>query len=258
MRVSNVNAKVEWTPERDDILLRMYSAGESLIDIAKELGITPASVAWRCRMRKLNRERNPNAMGALPMPEDFMQYAGRVSRNSLHKMYGVGWGAIDRWLKQAGMTMDIPRPVPADWAQVAPHFKRTELSQRYKASLADIRRWIEETGVDAMQYNYVKKSMNPSRDELVKIKHIEPRVFDAEVKVTAPFAAKYLQKIYPNVHSAAIRLYETSKETWGSVRGLPDKGKNHYHVSGKGALWLDEVIALAVKHGFDPVKGIEK
>ena len=254
MRVSHVNVITDWTPEQDDKLRELYFGGEAILEIAHLLNTSVSAVQWRCRKLNMRRDNRVLTQGALARPEDFADYAETSTVGALRTRYGVGEKTVQRWLRELGLGFGKrkPKDVPEDWAKMAPHYRKMELVRLYNVTINDVRHWIKVTGIDAMPYNHVKKPYSPSREQLIEIEKIEPKVFDRDTQTIAPFAGKYLQRYYPSVHRADIRLYEATKETWGSVRGLPDKGRNHFYVSGKGTLWLDEVIELAVKHGFNP------
>jgi hypothetical protein len=63
-------------------------------------------------------------------------------------------------------------------------------------------------------------------------------------------AANFLRRTHPSVHRADIRMYEQSAHTWGDVKNVPYRGVNQYFVSGKGIMWIDDLIAYAQTKGF--------
>lgn len=69
-------------------------------------------------------------------------------------------------------------------------------------------------------------------------------------------AAHYLRKFYPNVFTCALVLTEYGGEdrktvvTWGDKNGVMDGGRGHYYVHGPGVLTHDEVVSLALTHGW--------
>jgi hypothetical protein len=76
------------------------------------------------------------------------------------------------------------------------------------------------------------------------------REFNGRTKLMAAEAAHFLRRTHPSVHRADIKMYEQSSHTWGDVNNVPHRGINQYFVSGKGMMWLDDLIAYAQAKGF--------
>ena len=174
-----------------------------------------------------------------PVPAGFAEHAPTASDMTLRTMFSAGPTTIARWRKETG----IPRPpelargsqCPPNFAEIATGMTVRQAAERLGRPVETVRKWFVVAGVTPRV-----ASFRPTGT----IKRTEG---DASV---AGQAAQYLRQTFASVHRADIRLKDGSTATWGSERGLPDKGRGQYFVSGKGAMPAADMIELARAHGF--------
>jgi transposase len=152
--------------------------------------------------------------------------------------YDVSNSTIRRWLSETGLSpaprpkQESPkrRPIPDDWAQVTPTLAARALADHYSVSLSLINRWAKESGVRPKR---APKGRLPG-----SIIASVPQV-DASL---AARAAQHLRRRHIVYHCAVLPAHER--------RGLPNKGRDHWYVNGRGALPAADMIALAEQTGF--------
>lgn len=89
------------------------------------------------------------------LPADFTKWAKVEYPKQLQERYGCGHMAIQRFAREAGVTLlnghkivqPKFRPCPPDFAQVAPTMLRLQLRRHYNCGDPAIDRWCAETGV---------------------------------------------------------------------------------------------------------------
>lgn len=189
-------------------------------------------------------ERQKAAMAKMrrPMPADFPIRAAAMLNNDLERHYSAGYQTIIRWRQECGVAAPVIKTQrapkfsrPDDFALVARSMTLTEAERHYDRPATTIRRWFAEVGIEPRRHVW-KPTKPVIRAELDQNVH--------------SLAAHHLRRFYPSVHRADIRLREHDRDTWGDERGLPDRGKGLYFVSGLGVIPAYEMIAIARDHGF--------
>lgn len=250
-RVTSTVVARRWGPELDQKLRELYEHGTHVADIAGQLNCTKAAVESRVNRLDLRRPMKPAAMRR-PPPADLAEVAARMTRSEMTRHYFVSRDTVIRWINETGVEcLDLrKRGIPSDFATVAPMLTKAELSDRFDKDPSTIERWLRVCGVRAHKVLSLRNLKLKELEE-EKTRPPEVRQFREKVKAIAPVAADFLRKHYSAVFRCDIKLWEARSGTWGSQRGLPDYGKNQYFVAGKGPMWIDELIELAVKHGFN-------
>jgi hypothetical protein len=175
---------------------------------------------------------------ARAVPDDFADRAAALHASGLMRHYAVSNSIIRRWLAESGLTpAKAPRqvspkrvPIAEDFAEVAPTLTKRQLSDHYGVSETVIIRWAKESGVRPKR---APKGRLPG-----SIIASVPQV-DASL---AARAAQHLRRRHIVYHCAVLPAHER--------RGLPNKGRDHWYVNGRGALPAADMIALAEQKGF--------
>jgi len=184
-----------------------------------------------------------------PMPADFAAWAKGKTAAQIRAHYRCSGATVLKWRKMAGLpatpAFRMRGSAPDGFAEVAARMYLTEAMEHFKIAYRTARRWYAECGIEPQK---APPTPRPTQSRIalpynaVKRAELDPS--------TASHAAQHLRRIFPSVHRADIRLNETGGETWGSVRDLPNKGRDQYYVSGKGVVSSVELIDLAYRHGF--------
>lgn len=135
----------------------------------------------------------------------------------------------------------LPRqgaPVPETFVDDARTTPSSELAKHYERSARTIRRWRSTLGLQAVAPRRILRQVK-------RTLWAKPPTFTQEQR-----AANVLRRHYANVFRCDLRISERGRETFGSARGLPDNGANHWFVAKLGILTRDEMMQRAREMGF--------
>lgn len=201
-----------------------------------------------------------------PMPEDFPTVCRQMSVRAMIPHYRTSQRTLSLWFKEIGVNpreLGLPRSGdyvkrerPSDYEANAAVMTRHELEKHYHAGYTTVSRWIEESGVRPMAYCRPKKEPVPKPPK-------EPRVKAQEIArqpaPRRPKRSKYKPApISPRDDSRrALAAEHLRKERWQVMRcndaGRFDLKGEFYRVGSKESLMTtDEMIAFAIKKGFQP------
>lgn len=156
------------------------------------------------------------------------------SDQAIADMIGRNRSQVSRHRRRMNIARPICTPVddvPEAFAERAQGMSTVQVAKHFKVSIKRARKWFKATGVE-----YVRaRSTKPYRRA--------PPVKAAASEIDQAISA--LRRRYPNVFRCDIRLHERKRDTFGSVRGLPDKGRNHWFVESIGIVDEAKVIELA-------------
>lgn len=253
MREKVKYVRFNWTAETELRLGELYHQMLPPSKIAEILGVTAAAVDSRARKLGLSR---PKKHPAYIIPDDFEERAKTMNVTQLAHFYKRGRETIARWFRERQIAQieslsKRGKAVPKSFGMMAPNMTRADLCRFYNTSPRTIRGWLEETGTTPLtpEEKRMREPVKPSVYTPTKIE--EPRrEFKSKEKLIAAEAAHYLRRIHANVHRADIQMHENSSQTWGDVNKIQHRGINQYYVSGKGVMWLDELIAYAECKGY--------
>lgn len=248
------NSFTAWRPEEDAKLTGLYENKLTHAQIAQELGRSIDAIDGR--RRKLGLKRGVIIRKAAT-PDDFEEMAQTMNMTQLAKHYGRVRSVIARWIEDLELTDIIVSPcgrkkaIPPTFTKMAPTMTRAELMRLYNTDRLTITGWLRETGLVALS----RDEWRAQNDKTAALKigedgTVAKRVFTGRIKMIAAEAATFLRRTHPSVHRADIRMFEQSSHTWGDVNNIPHRGINQYYVSGKGVMWLDDLIAYAEAKGF--------
>jgi len=214
---------------------------------AAELGAWALKRHYRTGIRIINRWYEETGAVRLieppmPVPADFADMVARTHQLGLVRHYRVSNSTIRRWLSETGLTpaqrprVENPRrmPMPEEFAELAPTLTRAQLADRLGVSDTVILRWCQEAGVRPMRSPFFRR-----KGGAVAWGEVIPPV-DADL---AAQAAQFLRRRFI-VYSCAILPAQER-------RGLPNKGRDHYYVNGRGVMTAAQMIELAEERGFD-------
>lgn len=246
--------RFDWTAEKEMRLAELFHKMLPPSKIAEELGVTAASVDSRVRKLGLTR---PRKHPAYIVPDGFEERAKEMNITQLARYYERGRDTICKWLRERNIAQheDLGKrgkAIPKNFDKIAPNMTRSDMAKLYNCDLRTIRGWLEDTGITPLTPEE-KRMREPVKAEniLKKIAHEQPRrEFKSHERLIAAEAAHYLRRTHVNVHRADIQMFENSSHTWGDVHEIPHRGINQYFVSGKGVMWLDDLINYAEVKGF--------
>jgi hypothetical protein len=248
------NSFTAWRPEEDATLIGLYENNLTHAQIAQALGRSIDAIDGR--RRKLGLKRGVIIRKA-PTPDDFEEMALTMNMAQLAKHYGRVRSVIARWVEELELTEIVtsprgrPKAIPHNFVKMAPTMTRAELMRLYNTDRTTVIGWLKETGVSCM--SIVERRAQNAKSVPTKIEDdgsVARREFNGRTKLMAAEAAHFLRRTHPSVHRADIKMYEQSSHTWGDVNNVPHRGINQYFVSGKGMMWLDDLIAYAQAKGF--------
>ncbi len=136
------------------------------------------------------------------------------------------------------VTLRQPATVPEQFLSDARATPTTLLANAYERSPRTIRRWRRSVGLLPI----------PARRMIRQVKRTlwaKPPTFSQEQR-----AANILRRHFPNVFRCDLRISERGKDTYGSIRGLPDNGSRHWFIGKVGIVEHDMMIAKARELGF--------
>lgn len=243
-----------WRPEEDAILTELYHKNLTYPQIAEVIGRSADAVDTRRRKIGLKREFVSHKS---PPPDDLREMARTMNVTQLVKHYGRIRSVVVRWMDELKLTEVIvsssgrKKSIPDNFRTMAPTMTCAALMRLYGSDRRTVKGWLKETGIASIP----KAEWYAKTDTFVpaEVKGDEPvarREFSSHTKLIAAEAANFLRRTHPSVHRADIKMYEQSAHTWGDVKNVPFRGINQYFVSGKGIMWLDDLIAYAEAKGF--------
>lgn len=242
----------EWTPEEDAKLRELYAANLMPAQIARALGRTANAVDSRRRKLGLKRD---FVVEKAPPPDDLAERLKTMNVTQLIEHYGRARTVIFRWMRELQLKKVVTgvrkKAIPANFHKMATTMTRAELMRLYNTNHVTIKGWLEELGVTPL--SMLDRRAQMAKPVPIKIEEectVPRREFKGHTKLIAADAAQFLRRIHACVHRADIQMYEQSSHTWGDVNDVPHRGVNQYFVSGKGVLWLDDLIAYAETKGF--------
>lgn len=245
--------RFDWTSEKEIRLAELFHQMLPPSKIAEELGVTAASVDSRVRKLGLTR---PKKHPAYIVPDDFEERAKTMNITQLARFYERGRDTVTKWFK----IKDIPcdenlakrgKAIPKSFEKIATSLTRSDLAKFYNSDLRTIRGWLEETGITPLTPEEKRMREPVTAKDILDPTPQEPRrEFKSKEKLIAAEAAQYLRRTHANIHRADILMFENSSQTWGDVNQIKHRGINQYYVSGKGVMWLDDLIAYAESKGY--------
>ena len=246
------NSFTAWRPDEDAKLTGLYENNLTHAQIAQALGRSVDAVDSRRRKLGLKRDFVPRKA---PPPEDFEEMAQTLNVTQLVKHYGRVKSVVTRWMYELQLTeIDTgkrKKVIPPTFCKMAPTMTRAELMRLYNANRMSVLGWLKETGITPLsKTEWREQSDNPAPLKIEEESTVPKREFNGQTKLIAAEAAHFLRRTHQSVHRADIRMYEQSSHTWGDVKNLPHRGVNQYYVSGKGVMWLDDLLAYAAIKGF--------
>jgi len=248
------NSFTPWRAEEDAILTELYHKNLTYAQIAEVLDRSADAIDTRRRKIGLKREFVSHKS---PPPDDLRELARTMNVSQLVKHYGRIRSVVVRWMNELQLTEVVvsssgrKRSVPDNFCTMAPTMTCAQLMRLYGSDRRTIKGWLKETGTTAVSKTerYAEITTRISV-EIKKEELVARREFSGHTKLLAAEAAQFLRRTHPSVHRADIRMYEQSSHTWGDVKNVPYRGVNQYFVSGKGIMWIDDLIAYAQTKGF--------
>lgn len=248
------NSFTSWRPEEDAKLTGLYENNLTHAQIAQALGRTVDAVDSRRRKLGLKRDFIPQKA---PPPDDLEEMAQTMNVTQLVKHYGRVRSVVTRWINELQLTEIVVdargsvKAIPPTFRKMAPTMTRAELMRLYNTDRATVIGWLKEAGLTSL--SKLEWQTRNAKSVPLKIEEggaVSKREFNGQTKLIAAEAAHFLRRTHQSVHRADIRMYEQSSHTWGDVKNVPHRGINQYFVSGKGVMWLDDLIAYAKIKGF--------
>lgn len=244
-----------WRSEEDVILTELYLKNLTYPQIGEVLGRSADAVDTRRRKIGLKRE---FVSHKAPPPDDLKEMARTMNVTQLVKHYGRIRSVIVRWMDELKLTEVLVSPrgrksaVPDNFRTMAPTMTCAALMRLYGSDRRTVKGWLKETGVTSLpKAEWYAQTVRFVPEEVGEVDPVARREFSSHTKLIAAEAANFLRRIHPSVHRADIRMYEQSPHTWGEVKNVPFRGINQYFVSGKGIMWIDDLIAYAEAKGFE-------
>ena len=243
-----------WRPEEDAILTELYHKNLTYPQIGEVLGRSADAVDTRRRKIGLKREFVSHKS---PPPDDLREMARTMNVTQLVKHYGRIRSVVLRWMDELKLTEVIvsssgrKKSVPDNFRTMAPTMTCAALMRLYGSDRRTVKGWLRETGIASIpKAEWYAKTDTFVPDEVKGDEPVARREFSGHTKLIAAEAANFLRRTHPSVHRADIKMYEQSAHTWGDVKNVPFRGINQYFVSGKGIMWIDDLIAYAEAKGF--------
>ena len=243
-----------WRPEEDAILTELYHKNLTYPQIAEVIGRSADAVDTRRRKIGLKREFVSHKS---PPPDDLREMARTMNVTQLVKHYGRIRSVVVRWMDELKLTEVIvsssgrKKTIPDNFRTMAPTMTCAALMRLYGSDRRTVKGWLRETGIASIpKSEWYAKTDTFVPDEVKGDEPVARREFSGHTKLIAAEAANFLRRTHPSVHRADIKMYEQSAHTWGDVKNVPFRGINQYFVSGKGVMWIDDLIAYAEAKGF--------
>lgn len=246
------NSFTAWRADEDAKLTGLYENNLTHAQIAQALGRSVDAIDSRRRKLGLKRDFVPRKA---PPPEDFEEMAQTLNVTQLVKHYGRVKSVVTRWMYELQLTeIDTgkrKKVIPPTFCKMAPTMTCAELMRLYNTDRITVRGWLRETDITPLsKLEWQARNAKSGPIHIEQSGPVPRREFSGQTKMIAAEAAHFLRRTHPSVHRADIRMYEQSSHTWGDVKNIPYRGVNQYYVSGKGVMWIDDLIAYAGTKGF--------
>jgi hypothetical protein len=173
------------------------------------------------------------------MPDDFPVHAARETVDLLMRRYECGTAAIARWRREAlasGALTKEPRqikPLPGGFALIAPGLTEREMRERYGISKPTVRKWCAAAGVVPLRAR--RTAPPPSLGAMGRPK-AAPMSQNRDTS-RAGMAADYLRRFGPVIRCKADGHFDPAGSHWRR---------------GSTILTAEEIVARAIRNGFDP------
>lgn len=226
-----------WSDDQESRARDMFRVGDDDATIAAAVGRSARAVkAWRNK-RHLHRPRSFKT----PVPDDFVAFYTAHTIEECEAHWNRSSWTIQRWAKDMDM-LKVPvkktgAPLPEHFEQVACSLSIREAMAHFGAGEFIVRRWYKVTGVTPYKRLTRVSSRTANWGAPASPMRIEG---DGTL---AGQAAQVLRRFHANVYRATILDAAQRKH-------LPDAGRDHYFVAGKGFLLVQEMVALAEAKGF--------
>lgn len=170
----------------------------------------------------------------------------------LTKMFGISRSSADKLRRALGLTprFEIQHAPPEFEAFVRqPGTTMKDIQTRFGITRGRARWWLKNAG---LKIHKPAPVVRESSFKLTRAKPCLPKFLAARVPQTpddeVSQAAHYLRQFHSNVFRCDIMVHEG--KTWGYERGIPDRGRGRYFVSGAGVVTNAEVVEMAEQKGF--------
>jgi hypothetical protein len=254
MREFMSNSFMPWRAEEDATLTELYHKNLTYAQIGEVLGRSADAIDTRRRKIGLKRE---FVSHKTPPPDDLREMARIMNVTQLVKHYGRIRSVVVRWMNELNLTEIVVsargrhKSIPDNFSKMAPTMTCAQLMRLYGSDRRTIKGWLKEMGLTAVsKTERYAEITTPVPADTEEEQTAARREFRGHTKLIAAEAANFLRRTHPSVHRADIRMYEQSAHTWGDVKNVPYRGVNQYFVSGKGIMWIDDLIAYAQTKGF--------
>lgn len=203
----------------------------SRVRLARHYQTRPANIVRWCRAAGIPPHSCAGPM-LRPIPADFARYAEVETYEQLVRRYGCSSNTITRWRRATGLIYDrrLLNSAPDGFELFAPNHTVNEMRIRYGKGPATIQRWCRETGV------------TPRKASAAHIgaatRNFSPQNHAHRDTTRAGLAADFLRHLGP--------VFRCTPEG----RAKPDG--THWNRGGRTVLTDDEIIARAVRNGWNP------
>lgn len=235
------------TTQRDAKVAELWRQGLRLSEIAERCNLN-IHTARNIRER-LKLPPRAEARVKLPPPPGFERVARAAdSLRDVMAHYKSPRHTVRGWFKTVGVPLPNPAApplvVPKDWAERTPTMTIYDGIKYYGMSHNRLKSLVRKTGI-----RFKPAPSTPKHGVIHKMGRAHSGTYIQPLSTMADVAANVLRHYHANVHRADIRLSDVSKDTWGSIRGLPDKGAGQYFVAGIGVVTEERLIELARRKG---------
>lgn len=268
---------------RRERMVAMYLRGTDCAEIAREFHVQHPAVRKLLMRAGVYQGREPR-----PLPVDFREQAETgMTVRQLRRHYGAGVGVVQRWIREIGgrprtVRKDAGRPVPEGFAHYAATETVAQLTKRYAAGTKAIARWRRETGAATPARR--PRLVSPAPNDLAEcarrmnISKLAEHFGCARVTVrkwlmeTGASADTSFRRGLPNLGAmgrpkaapitqnrdtsragqAADFLRQFGPVIRCNASGHYDPKGNHWRRRSSNILCADEIIARAVRNGWNP------
>lgn len=166
--------------------------------------------------------------------------AGHTDRE-IADMCGRDRSKVSMYRRRMGIPAVSRKPtsLPAAFVDDARVSPTPDLAKRYERSPRTIRRWRKGAGLEPV---LPRRIIRQAKRTL----WAKAPTFTDEQR-----AANVLRRHYPSVFRCDLRLTERGRETYGSIRGLPDNGRGHWFIAKVGIVNHATMIAKAREYGYE-------
>lgn len=208
-------------------------AGTSVSDLRKHYRVG----SWVINRWTASIGGKPRAKRVLPpqpVPADFSVNAQRETVDLLMKRYQVGTEKIARWRRECGLSVVRAIPIPEGFADAAPTLTVAQMEERYGVTRVTINKWCLQFGVKPAPGVRGPAGV-PSLGAMGRAK---PAPLNQHRDTSrAGQAADYLRQYGPVIRCNPAGHYDPKGNHWRR---------------GSTVLCADEVIARAIRNGWNP------